>query len=75
MDPKKARMYLQVAAVVLGAAAAITAKLLDVDITNTAAVIGVITGVIGGMFGKASEAPGGVPKWKIPDHLLKFIPK
>lgn len=75
MDPKKVRMWLQIAAVVLGAAAAIATKLLAIDITNSTAVIGVIAGVIGGMFGKASEAPGGVPKWKIPEHLLKFIPK
>lgn len=75
MDPKKIRAGLQIAASVLAFLSAVVVALQKVDITNITAVIGAIAGVVGFSFGKASEAPGGIPRWKIPEHILKFIPK
>jgi hypothetical protein len=75
MDPQKIRTYLKVTAGVLAVVSAIVAKLQEIDITNASAVIGAIALTIGLAIGKASEAPGGVPRWKIPEHLQKFIPK
>jgi hypothetical protein len=75
MDPQKIRRYLQVAGVVLGVASAVVAKLLEVDLTNISAIVGAVAMTIGLAIGKSLEAPGGVPKWKIPEHLHKYIPK
>lgn len=75
MDPKAIRSYLKIASIVLAGASAIVAKLLEVDITSTTVVVGAVASVVAGLFAKASEAPGGVPKWKIPSDMHKYIQK
>lgn len=75
MDPQKIRAALQIAAGVLTMLTALVVQLQSIDFTSTTAAIGGIAMAVGLAIGKASEAPGGVPKWKIPEHLQKFIPK
>ena len=75
MDPKNVRAILNTIGVVLSTLSAIVVALQKVDLTSATAVIGAVGLAIGLAFGKASEAPGGVPKWKIPEHLRQFIPK
>lgn len=75
MNPQNIRKYLHIAAVVVSVAAAIIAKLQEVDFTTPLAAISGIALAVGYAIGKAQEAPGGVPKWKIPEHLRQFIQK
>ena len=75
MDPQNVRKILQTIGAVLTVAVAVVAKLQEVDLTSPTAILGAVALVIGLAFGKASEAPGGVPKWKIPEHLHKLIIK
>lgn len=75
MDPKNIRAILNTVGIVLSTLSAIVVALQKVDLTSTVAVVGAIALTIGLAFGKASEAPGGVAKWKIPEHLRQFIPK
>ena len=75
MNPQSVRKWLQFAGVVLGTATAIVMKLQEIDLTSRAAIIGAIGLVVGGLFGKAQEAPGGVPIWKIPEEIRSRVLK
>lgn len=75
MDPKNIRAILNTVGIVLSTLSAIVVALQKVDLTSTTAIIGAVGLAIGLAFGKASEAPGGVAKWKIPEHLRSLIPK
>lgn len=75
MNPQTVRNVLQIAAGILTILTALVVQLQKVDFTSTTAAVSGIAMAIGLAIGKASEAPGGVPRWKIPEHLQKFIPK
>lgn len=75
MDPQKIRRWLNVAALVLSALTTLIARLQEVDFTTPIAAIAGVALAVGYAVGKAQEAPGGVPKWKIPEHVRQYIQK
>lgn len=77
MDPRTIRKWLTFAAAALAAASAIVAKLVVIDFTQPIyqVALAAVSAIIGVLAALPIEAPGGVPKWKIPEHLRQFIPK
>ena len=77
MDPRNVRKWLGWAAVALASASALVVKFQAIDLTQPVMQIALsaVSATIGVLAALPVEAPGGVPKWKIPEHLRKFIPK
>lgn len=75
MNPQTARLWLQYAAAAFALGGLVVAKLQAADLNSTTAILVAIATAVAGFFGKASEAPGGIARWKIPEHLEKQIPK